>query len=459
MPVAPPPAGTATVPLAADLPPKRHHHVTEEEEKAAQLGLRHAATSVIPAGRPANQRRSTHMLKLFGLLLFIMAACFAGFAALLYHFYQQDIEPRLASGSPVVSIPLPAAPDAAVAKVSDLVTRLQSQVDDLRTRQNATAAKVKALDLPPFKTEAEGPSTQLSLTDGHLSHLQEQINALRTQQSQADLQLKKLETPAPLPQKPEDDKAATQLASALQEIKDLQARADGLATSQTQLEDKLKPLLEKSAAPPPPPPQPERPQIGTVVAVTTDTNQELRILKERNRLTLFADQAMAYASSQAMASLWAATRDPDLAFVKDGAVAEIIRVQHFFATMPGLPGSYRLPVADLFKDAKVASEAELKTGQIIALLLDQAQPPEIRTRSALILTGRKEQAAGDALVNAMRHDPSLLVVKAAQNALQNTFELFGPRLFDTVGMEKAWRDWQSKNPGPEAAEETKKEDK
>ena len=444
--------------------PHRRHQL--EEEKAALLGVRPAPIADVLPQHPPNVRRSANTLKVFCLTLFIMLDCFAVFAWCLRGYYRTHIEPRLSA--PVV------ASDESLKKVqAALETKLQASLENL-----------KATPPPVSNPGLAEPSTQLSLTDGQITRMQGQITALKTQQAQVDSQLKKLETPAPKPEdaktteqlnaalaqidklaaqlkkleapapKTEDPKAAEQLNAALAQINQLQSQVDKLATQLKESDGKIKQLAE--APPSSPKTEPKEPSIATVVSVTSDAGQELRLLKERNRLTLYADQAMAAASSKAMASLWQTIRDPELAFVKDGAVAEIVRVQHFYSTMPGLPADYRLPVADLFKDTDLHQESDLKNEQIIKLLQDQSQPAEVRARCAMILTGHSEKRVGDALVSAMRHDASLLVVKAAQHSLQDTYELYGPRLFDSVGMETAWQEWQNKHAKPEAEPEPDK---
>ncbi len=436
-------------PSSPESHPRKH---AVEEEKAAKLGLRPVEATLLPAARPANQRRSSHTFKLFVVLLFIMMASFAAFAGLLYNFFQQNIEPHLGTVHPVTAAPTQ-VPDnkpseelkTALAAANDRLAALQTEVETLRAQQGTTDEKLKnlAAPTPPSpKEEPAAPSTQLTLADGQISRLQAQVNELRTQQTEAEAKLQKMAVPAP---KSEDNKTPALLAAATEKMNLLQSQVDASAAQQAKNAELLRELMEKSPPIDKPEPSPPAspayspPTISSVVALSSDTGQELRILKERNRLTLYADQALANASAEAMANLWRSLRDPDLAFVKDGIVAEIVRVQHFYGSIRGLPASYRLPVAELFKDGSVATEADLKDEQAIQLLLDQAQPPEVRTRAAAFLSGHKTKAVGEALVEAMRHDSNLLVVKAAQNTLQENFELYEPRLFDAIGMEKAWQ--------------------
>lgn len=464
------------------------HRPAEEGKKVVKIGPHTDDDDALPVVRPANQRRSSHTLKLFLILLFIMAGCFAAFAGWLYTFYEQTIEPRLTATRIVVPPPQFHEPERndgeltkALAAAHDQITALQTQVEELRAQQQVADTTLKTLSAPaaskaepaPAPTAEPGaPSTQLTLADGQLVRLQTQVNELRAQQTLAEAQLQKLASaPAPASAsapspKPEDDKTARDLAAAVEQIHQLQARLDTAAIQQAETTETLREMNEKSPpldrpepAPAAPPSRPLAPspdpdtRISTVVAVNSEVGTELRLLKERNRLTLYADQALANASAEAMAKLWQSIRDPDLAFVKDGAIAEIVRVQHFYGSLRSLPPSYKLPVKDLFKDGTVPTEAELKDEQATQLLLDQALPPEIRTRAAMFLSGHKTRPVGDALIQAMRHDPNLLVVKAAQNTLQDNFELYEPRLFDAMGMQKAWDAWVAKNVKPDETPE------
>ena len=388
-PMASTPASVPENPAAHDpLPPfpaldddNPAHRPSNDASKPVPSGLRPSiAPADLPITRAPNERRSTHALKLFSLLLVIMLASFAAFSVVLYGFFERNVEPRLGGGfTPPVREPQPRPADP-------LPNELKAGLASTSSRLAGTAAEVASI------------TAQLASANKEITRLQTQIDALRSRQSLEDAKLEKFDarqttTPAASPASASPDNISP----------------DGLSVM-----------------------------------------QELRLLKERNRLTLYADQALANASSQAMANLWRAVRDPELAFVKDGAVAEIVRVQHFYGLMPGLPPSYHLPVRDLFHDDAIHSDADLKDHQIITLLLDQSQALEVRTRAATLLARRRDNAVGSALVEAMRHDANLNVVKAAQTTLQENYELYAPRLFDAISMEKAWKERLAKATPPPA---------
>lgn len=164
-------------------------------------------------------------------------------------------------------------------------------------------------------------------------------------------------------------------------------------------------------------------QVASVVPVSSSSSQELWLLKERNRLTFYADRAIAQGSAEAMASLWLSFNDPELARLRDGIQAEIIRVQNYYLHLSRLPPDYRLPVRELFRDQAIRSEADLKPDQIIPLMLDQKQPLEVRIRCAYVLGGQRHRSVAQALVQAMKNDPALDVVKEAQRTLEEDYQM------------------------------------
>lgn len=164
-------------------------------------------------------------------------------------------------------------------------------------------------------------------------------------------------------------------------------------------------------------------QVASVVPVSSSTNQELWLLKERNRLTFYADKAISQGSSEAMASLWLSLGDPELARLRDGIQAEIIRVQNYYTHLTRVSPDYRLPVRELFRDPAIRSEADLKATQVIPLLLDVRQPLEVRVRAAYVLGGQRSKQAAEALVKAMKNDPLLDVVKEAQRTLEEDYQM------------------------------------
>jgi len=160
-------------------------------------------------------------------------------------------------------------------------------------------------------------------------------------------------------------------------------------------------------------------QIASVIPSQSAAGSELWLLKERNRLTAYADTAIAEGSSEALASLWASLRDPEMERLRHGVQTEIIRVQNHYARISRLPDEFRLPVAELFPGQAVRTEADLQPPQLIALLRDLKRPMFVRARAAYVLGGHPTQAVGEALMDALKNDPSLDVAREAQRHSRN----------------------------------------
>jgi hypothetical protein len=184
-------------------------------------------------------------------------------------------------------------------------------------------------------------------------------------------------------------------------------------------------------------------QVASVVPVKSEAAEELWLLKERYRQTIYADQAIAQGSSEAMENLWLSLGDTDLLRLRDGVQVEIIRVQNYYARLSRLPPDYRLPVGELFHDEAIRSEADLKPEQITTLLQDQKQPLEARIRCAFLLAGKKSDAVAQVLVQVMKNDPALDVVKEAQRTLERDYDMLVPPLNSRAAI-KWWEQRSSK---------------
>lgn len=183
-------------------------------------------------------------------------------------------------------------------------------------------------------------------------------------------------------------------------------------------------------------------QVASMVPATSPVNQELILLKERNRLTFWADEAIATGSSEAMDNLWRSLDDPEIARLRDGVKAEIIRVQNYYSQLSRLPPDYRIPVQAIYQDPTIRSEADLQPAQLVKLLLDHDRPVEVRARAAYVLGSYpKDPQAVSALVQAMTSDPSLDVIKEAQRNLSEQQGMIIPPL--NARAAAAW--WKEKN--------------
>lgn len=189
---------------------------------------------------------------------------------------------------------------------------------------------------------------------------------------------------------------------------------------------------------PPAPASANSPSVMTPEGVVQPTEAlgELLLLKERNRLTDYADKAIATGSRDALQAVVEAMFDPERQNLHHAAQAEFRRVQAFYEISASIDPAYKLPLLELFKDGSVKSEAEIKPLQLMALMKDSSQPWEVRLRCAYLLRESPEKAVNPALLQALKEDASLDVAKQAQTSLERRLgKRF--RLFDIPAVE-AW---------------------
>jgi hypothetical protein len=247
------------------------------------------------------------------------------------------------------------------------------------------------------------------------------------------------------------------LNAATSKIGELQKQIDALRAenekSQTRLAEMSDRLAQKAAETPTPPTQATDngtsalTNVATVVPAGTLANQELVLLKERNRLTGFADEAIAEGKREALNRLLDTLKDKDLSKLQHAAYAEIQRVYYHLRYMSRIEKGYTIPVNEIFKDNTIRSETDLNTEQIISLLQDQAKDWKIRLRAAYLLGGRRTPEVGDALIKALKEDPVLDVAKESQFSFeQNTNRSF--LLFDITSIEEWWAQQKNMNSEP-----------
>jgi nitrate reductase NapE component len=198
-------------------------------------------------------------------------------------------------------------------------------------------------------------------------------------------------------------------------------------------------IRQKLASPAPPAPAVASSQpVSTPEGVLqpTEALAELLLLKERNRLTDYADKAIATGGRDALQAVVEAMFDPEKQNLHHAAQAEFRRVQAFYEISASIDPAYKLPLLELFKDGSVKSEAEIKPAQLMALLKDARQPWEVRLRCAYLLRESPDKAVNAALLQALKEDASLDVAKQAQTSLERRLgKRF--RLFDIPAVE-AW---------------------
>jgi hypothetical protein len=129
-------------------------------------------------------------------------------------------------------------------------------------------------------------------------------------------------------------------------------------------------------------------------------------------------------------------------------------VQAYFEFSASIDPNYKLPVQDLIKDGKAKAEADLPPEQLQRMLLDAKLPWEARLRCAYLLRGVTAPGTDEALLKAIKEDPSLDVAKQAQTSFERRVgRRF--RLFDIPSIE-AW--WQAQGPPKQTAVPMKEPD-
>lgn len=190
------------------------------------------------------------------------------------------------------------------------------------------------------------------------------------------------------------------------------------------------------------------------------TQAEMVQLKERNRLTAFADEAISTGSRDAYEQLWKALTDPRLATLVHGARAEILRVQECYLSGQrvkyyGLK-NYQMPIAELFPDTPTLTPAQLSDDQLIHILQDHQKAPwQAREKAAWYLGSRRTKKVGDALVKAVKEDPMLDVAAEATFSFEQVTN-YHAKLFEPEAMEAWWKTYNSVPPdnrGPAAKKE------
>lgn len=179
-------------------------------------------------------------------------------------------------------------------------------------------------------------------------------------------------------------------------------------------------------------------EVAAMLPSVSPATRELILIKERNRLSDYADRAIATGSREALQSLVEAMLAPEMKQLVHAAQAEFKRVQAYYDMGIGIDPGYTLPVQELFKDAGLTREADLTPAQLHGLLADLKQPWEARLRAAFLLRSSNEADTTERLLKALKEDPMLDVAKQAQITFENRVgRKF--RLFDMPAIEAWWQ--------------------
>lgn len=339
---------------------------------------------MVNAPKPANQRRSKHVVNFIILLFFLNLLAVAAFGIWFYNTIIAQVDSRL-RGAP---------------------------------------------NLPLAQTISAGSETtqaQSSQNQQEISRLNEQLADL---QSQIQAAQKRLDN---------SEQANQKLTAQLQEKNGAPA-AVPVATPVSAV-----PVASGSASP---------------------TDAELILLKERNRLTSFADEAIATGARAPYVNLWKALDDKRLSNLVHAARAEILRVQNYYLSGSRLE-SFDIPVAEYYPDSANLRDSQLDDGKLIDLMHNQNNPWQVRLKAANLLGLRRSTAVGDALVETIKNDNNLDVVKEATFSFEQITG-YRARLFESEPLAQWWAEYNApaspqektaapKPPAPTPAPEPAKE--
>ena len=244
-----------------------------------------------------------------------------------------------------------------------------------------------------------------------------------------------------------------ELAKSAEQIIALQKQVDVMRREQLLTQQHTRESLENISAtlkmpqlvPPPVAPVKDLPGTSRMADMKPDvspTQQEYIQLKERNRLTQYADEAIATGERRPLEVLVDYMRDPQLPHLHDAAQAEFMRAVRAVQILQREDPGYRLPVAEIFKDSGISAESDVKPAALLKLLADYKQPWEVRLRVCFLLVGSSLPETNAALIKAIKEDPSLDVAKHAQLALEQRIKKRF-RFFDIPAIEE-WFKTQGK---------------
>jgi hypothetical protein len=183
-------------------------------------------------------------------------------------------------------------------------------------------------------------------------------------------------------------------------------------------------------------------RMAEMVTNVTPTQAEFIQLKERNRITAYADEAIVTGNRKPLETLVEYIRGSGSDHLRDAAQAEYMRVVRMIQFYQREDPAFRLPVTDLFKGESLQYEADLKPAHLFKLLGDAKQPWEVRLRAAVLLKGSDSPETNAKLIEAIKGDASLEVAKHAQIALEQRIQRRF-RLFDIPAID-AWAAEQNK---------------
>jgi len=353
---------------------------------------------------------------------------------------------------------------------NEMLTEMDGRISDagLRTAQSAS------LGLPSSHGPAAKSGVDLGVLEVRLKDTEKQLGELRQLEAETSQILHHLSKPEPVtpsptlelrepkpdPVAPTANEVKKEITQTRQSVQDLQKRLEAIESQVKDTTFRVKDLIVAMSAAsalkhPAAAALPESSIPGGVTineqavsAPLSPSESELILLKERNRLTSYADEAIATAERAPLTTLWEALSDPRLQHLIHGVEAEILRVRTFYLTGSHLT-RYEIPVAELFPGSPAKRDTDLTDEQLLSLLNDPKQPWQTRMKTAWIL-GRKPKAPAnvEALLRSVKEDQNLDVVKEATFSFQRLTG-FETRLFEPTALMEAWWKEYGRPPGVE----------
>lgn len=148
----------------------------------------------------------------------------------------------------------------------------------------------------------------------------------------------------------------------------------------------------------------------------TDYNtlkKEISELETRNHILSFGDEAISKASRSALEYLCKLQTEPNNSNLFNIISAEIARVKTFWCTVTTISG-ITLKIKN--QDGAIKNESDLTTDELIKLLLEEDYSS--RAKSAQLLGNRKEKHVAEALMQCIKKDQHLEVVRDAVNSFK-----------------------------------------
>lgn len=339
---------------------------------------------------------------------------------------------------------------------NQILMEIDSRVSDAGLRSSQAAS----MSLPGGHAAAAKGGADVGALEVRLQDTEKQLSELRQLEAETSQILSHLSKPAAAPalREPKPDivvPAANELKKDLAQNKDeVEGLKKRLGDLEAQLKDttfRLKDLIVamKAASAQKPAPAAALPESSIpggvpineqspAAAPLSPSESELILLKERNRLTAFADEAIATADRAPLTTLWDSLADPRLKHLVHAVETEILRVRNFYLSGSRLT-RYEIPVAELFPGSPSSMrDTDLKDEQLISLLNDPKQPWQTRMKAGWIL-GRKPKspAVVEALLRSVKEDQNLDVVKESTFGFQRLTG-FETRLFEPPALMEAW---------------------